>query len=156
MRALVPANPTPVITPIDYNEGSNNVSNYQTTTTGQMTGTFLPLFATTDSAQATMAASSYIASPDGREQGAEIDLGARRWIVMASVAGTPVQNATPLAYAIPQACPCTHVVTGLMPSTSYQITLSGGTGGTIQAASDANAVLTFQTNDAATTGVQID
>jgi hypothetical protein len=45
-------------------------------------------------------------------------------------------------------------VTGLMPSTMYQITLFGA-GGTIQASSDANALLTFDTDNVATTGVQI-
>ena len=64
-------------------------------------------------------------------------------------------NTSALNYSIPLACPCTHVVTGLMPSTSYQITLVGGAGGTISASSDAKALLTFDTNDPATTGVQI-
>ena len=155
MRALVPANPAPVITQIDYNGGSNNVSNYQLTTVGQTSGTFLHLFQPTGSAQSTMAASSYIASSDAREQGAEIDMGSRRWIVMAATSPPPVLNSSSLDYSIPQACPCTHVVTGLMPSTAYQITLLGGAGGTLQASSDDKAVLTFDTNDAATTGVQI-
>lgn len=155
MRALVPSNPVPDIVTLDYNGGTDNVSNYQTTTTGATSGTFLHLFEIAAAAKASMAPSAYIASLDGRAQGAEIDAGARRWIVMASVAGTPLSNATALAYAIGQACPCTHVVTGLTPSTTYQVTLTGGSGGTIQAASDANAVLTFETNDAATSAVSI-
>jgi len=155
MRALVPANPTPVITPIDYNGGSNNVSNYQLMTVGESSGRFLHLFQVTQSAQATMAASSYIVSSDSREEGAEIDMGSRRWIVMATTSPPPVLNSTPIEYGIPEACPCTHVVTGLMPSTTYQITLMGGAGGSMQVASDDNAVLTFETNDPSTTGVDI-
>jgi Heparinase II/III-like protein len=158
MRALMPANPNPVFASINYEDGSGvsgNVSNYQTTTVGQTTGTFLHLFQMTPSGQAAMATSNYIISADSREQGAEIDLGTRRWVVMASTSATPVSNSAVLSYSIPQACPCTHVVTGLMPSTTYQITLVGGAGGTITASSDARAVLTFDTNDAATTSVQI-
>jgi Heparinase II/III-like protein len=155
MRALVPANPAPVIALINYNGGSNNVSNYQTTIVGQTTGTFLHLFQLAPSAQSAMATSSYILSADSREQGAEVDMGARRWIVMASRSASPVLNTSALNYSIPLACPCTHVVTGLMPSTAYQITLVGGSAGTISASSDAKALLTFDTNDPATTGVQI-
>jgi hypothetical protein len=154
MRALVPANPTPAITHLDYNGGTNNVTNYQTTISGQTSATFLHLFQLGDSGQAGMAASNYILSSDSREQGAEVNAGVRRWIVMAATSASPVLNTSALSYNIPSACPCTHVVTGLMPSTMYQITLLGA-GGTIQASSDANAVLTFDTDNVATTGVQI-
>src|SRR5512143_2188694 len=81
MRALIPANPVPVISHINYNGGTKNVTNYQTTISGQTGGTFLHLFELAGSAQASMAASSHILSADGREQGAEINAGARRWIV---------------------------------------------------------------------------
>ena len=155
MHAFVPPSPAPAITHINYNGGSNNVSNYQTTTVGQTTGTFLHVFQLAASAQANMSASSHVTSSDNREQGAEVDMGARRWIIMASTSASPVLNTTALSYTIAQACPCTHVVTGLMPSTAYQVTLVGGAGGTISAASDAKAVLTFDTNDPGTTGVQI-
>jgi hypothetical protein len=154
MRALVPANPTPAITHLDYNGGTNNVTNYQTTISGQTSATFLHLFQLGDSGQAGMAASNYILSSDSREQGAEVNAGARRWIVMAATSASPVLNTSALSYNIPSACPCTHIVTGLMPSTMYQITLFGA-GGTIQASSDANALLTFDTDNVATTGVQI-
>jgi hypothetical protein len=66
-----------------------------------------------------------------------------------------VLNTSTLNYNIPQACPCTHMVTNLPPSTAYQITVVGGAGGTTAAASDAKGVLTFQTNDVGATGVQI-
>jgi len=155
MHAFVPASPAPTITKLNYNGGTNNVSNYQLMTTGQTAGTFLHLFQLTDSAQAAMATSSYILSADGREQGTEVDFGARRWIVMASVAAAPVSNATTLAYNVAQACPCTHVLTNMVPSTTYQLTVLGGAGGTTPVASDAKGVLTFQTNDAGTTGVQV-
>ncbi|QBB71179.1 hypothetical protein ELE36_12905 [Pseudolysobacter antarcticus] len=155
MRALVPANPVPTITHLDYNDGHSNVSNYQLTTSGQTSGTFLHLFQLTDSGQATMAKSTYVASADGREQGAEVDLGTRRWIVMAATVTPPVLNTSALVYSVPQSCPCTHVITDLMASTGYQITILGGAGSTIQATSDANGLLTFQTENAATTGVQI-
>lgn len=155
MRALVPANPAPTITNLNYNGGTNNVVNYQVTTTGQTSGTFLHVFELAASTQSAMAASSYILSADNREQGVEIDLGARRWIVMASTGPSPVLNTSTLAYSVPQACPCTHVVTNLPASTAYQVTVIGGAGGTTAAASDAKGVLTFQTNDAGTTGVQI-
>jgi hypothetical protein len=155
MRALVPANPVPTITLVNYNGGTNNVTNYQTTITGQTSGTFLHLFELADTAQVAMSTSSYILSADSREQGAEVDAGSRRWIVMASTSASPVSNSSALSYSMPNACPCTHVVTGLMPSTVYTITLVGGSGGTVSASSDAKAVLTFDTNDPATTGVQI-
>jgi hypothetical protein len=155
MRALVPANPTPTITNRNYNGGTNNVTNYQVTTVGATTGTFLHLFELSDSAQSAMSASSYILSADNREQGAEIDLGARRWIVMASTGPSPVLNSSPLSYSVPQACPCTHVVTNLPASTNYQITITGGAGGTVSASSDAKGLLTFQTNDVGTTAVNI-
>jgi hypothetical protein len=155
MRGLVPANPTPTITKLNYNNGTNNVSNYQVTTTGATSGTFLHLFELTDNSQIAMSTSSYIVSSDGREQGAEINLGTRRWIVMASTGPATVQHTSALAYNVPQACPCTHVVTNVSPSTSYQVAITGGGGGTVAAASDANGVLTFQTNDAGTTKVTI-
>src|SRR5262249_44730209 len=120
MRGLVPANPTPTITNLNYNNGTNNVTNYQVTTVGQTAGTFLHLFELADTSQSAMSASSYILSADGREQGAEIAVGAQRWIVMASTSAAPVQNTSALVYSVPQACPCTHVVTNVSPSTSYQ------------------------------------
>ncbi|HVZ21331.1 MAG TPA: hypothetical protein VG871_09735, partial [Vicinamibacterales bacterium] len=129
--------------------------NYQVMTVGQTSGTFLNLFELTDAAQATMSPSSYILSDDGREQGAEIAAGARRWIVMASTGPSPVLNTTPLSYHVPQACPCTHVVTNLSPSTAYQVTITGGAGGTISATSDAKGVLTFQTDDPGTSAVEL-
>ena len=155
MRALVPANPSPTIVTVNYNGGTNNASNYQVTQVGQASATFLHLFELSDTSQSAMSASNYILSADGREQGAEINLGARRWIVMASVGASPVLNSSPLGYGIPQACPCTHVVTNLPPSTAYQVTLTGGAGGTINASSDAEGLLTFQTDDAGVTAVQI-
>ena len=155
MRALVPANPTPTITALSYNGGTNNVTNYQVTTVGTTAGTFLHLFELSDSAQSAMSASSYILSADNREQGAEINLGVRRWIVMASTGASPVLNSSPLSYSVPQACPCTHVVTNLPAATNYQITITGGAGGTMSASSDAEGVLTFQTNDVGTTAVNI-
>jgi hypothetical protein len=155
MRGLVPANVTPSINYTDYNGGNNNVANYQVMTVGQTSGTFLNLFELTDAGQATMSASSYILSDDGREQGAEIAAGARRWIVMASTGPSPVLNTSPLSYHVPQACPCTHVVTNLPPSTAYQVTLTGGAGGTIAATSDDKGVLTFQTDDPGTTAVEL-
>ena len=154
MRGLVPANPTPVIKNLSYNNGTNNVTNYQVTTTGATAGTFLHLFELADANQQNMTASSYIVSSDGREEGAEIDLGARRWIVMSSTGPGVVQHTSALAYNVPQACPCTHVVTNVSPSTSYQIAVTGGAGGTVSAASDAKGVLTFQT-DVGTTKVTI-
>jgi len=155
MRGLVPANPTPTITKLNYNNGTNNVSNYQVTTTGATSGTFLHLFELTDNSQIAMSTSNYIVSSDGREQGAEINLGTRRWIVMASTGPATVQHTSALVYNVPQACPCTHVVTNVSPSTSYQVAITGGSGGTVAAASDANGVLTFQTNDPGTTNVTI-
>ncbi len=65
-----------------------------------------------------------------------------------------MQHTSALAYNVPQACPCTHVVTNVSPSTSYQIAVTGGAGGTVSAASDAKGVLTFQT-DVGTTKVTI-
>ncbi|HEX6834413.1 MAG TPA: hypothetical protein VF132_12830 [Rudaea sp.] len=155
MRALVPANPTPVIKQTNYNGGTHNVTNYQTTLTGQTSATFAHLFQLSASTQAAMATSSYIASADGRAQGVEVDAGSKRWVVMASKSPTPILNTSALAYSMTQACPCTHVVTGLMPSTAYTITLVGGAGGTLHATSDDKAVLTFDTPAATTTGVQI-
>jgi hypothetical protein len=155
MRALVPANPTPTITQLNYDHGTKNVSNYQVTTSGSTAGTFLHLFELTDNTQIAMSASNYIVSSDGREEGAEINLGTRRWIVMSSTSAAVVQHTSALAYNVPQACPCTHVVTNISPSTAYQVTVTGGAGGTVAATSDANGVLTFQTNDAGTTKVTI-
>ena len=146
--------PVPVISPVDYNGGTSNVTNYQTMTAGQTSGTFLHLFELAGAGQSNMAASTYILSADGREQGAEVNAGTRRWIIMAATSASPVLNTSALSYDVPSACPCTHVVAGLMPSTLYQITLLGA-GGTIQVTSDSNAVLTFDTDNAATTGVKI-
>ena len=154
MRGLVPANPTPTIVAENYNNGTNNATNYQVTTTGATAGTFLHLFELAASSQANMSTSTYIVSSDGREEGAEIDLGSRRWIVMSSTGPAAVQNTSALVYNVPQACPCTHVVTNVSPSTAYQIAVTGGAGGTVSASSDAKGVLTFQT-DVGTTKVTI-
>jgi len=155
MRGIVPSSPVPALTHIDYNGGSGNATNYQVTTTGQTTGTFLHLFQLADSGQATMAASSYILSGDGRAEGVEVNAGTRRWVVMTATGATPVQKTTALSYSLPTACPCTHVVGDLMPSTQYQVTVTGGALGTFTASSDANGLLSFSTDDAASTAVQI-
>jgi len=155
VRALTPGNPTPVTTNLDYNNGSNNATNYQITTVGQAAGTFLHLFELAGATQTSMSSSSYVVSTDAREQGAEVDLGSRRWIVLASTGPAPASKATALKYSVPQACPCTHVVTNLPPSTTYQVIITGGAGGTIPVSSDAKGVLTFQTDDAGTTAVQL-
>jgi phage gp45-like len=102
-----------------------------------------------------MSTSSYIVSSDGREEGTEIDLGTRRWIVMASTGPATVQHTSALSYNVPQACPCTHVVTNVSLSTAYQIAVTGGSAGTVAATSDAKGVLTFQTDDPATSKVTI-
>lgn len=152
--ALIPANPSPNTITLDYNGGVNNVTNYQMETTGETAGTFLHLFELTASNQTMMASSNYVQTTDGREQGAEVDMGSRRWIVLASTGPSPVPKTGALVYAVHQACPCTHVVTDLPPSTMYTVTIKG-VGGTIQSGSDATGVLTFQTDDSKTTGIQI-
>ncbi len=155
MRALTPANPTPTITALDYNGGTDNVSNYQVQTVGQTTGTFLHAFELAPSTQGAMTATQKITSSDNRAQGAQIDAGARRWVVLATLTSTPIGTATPLEYTLTQACPCTHVLTNLTPSTNFQITRVGGAGGTVTVASDARGVLTFETNDVGTTGIRV-
>jgi hypothetical protein len=164
MRSLVPANPDPLMTlaAMNYNGGTGNVTNYKVTTTGTANDTFLHLFQLTPSGQAAMAPSAYVQSGDGRAQGAEVDMGARRWLVLSAVtASAPLTGGT-LAYAVNNvlnsgaaaACPCTHVVGDLPASTSYQVAVQGP-GTTIPASTDANGVMTFSTDDPATTGVQI-
>jgi hypothetical protein len=155
MRGLVPANPAPAITSVDYDGGSANVSNYQTTVTSQTEASFLHLFQLAASSEANMVASTYLHSPDGKLEGVEVDAGTRRWAVMTSAAGGALQGTGTLGYLLPSACPCTHIVGDLPPNTTYQIDVAGGTPATVSAATDHNGVLTFSTDDAATSGVQI-
>lgn len=155
MRSLVPANPDPLktITAADYNGGTGNVTNYKVTTTGTANDTFLHVFQMTPSGQAAMAASSYVQSSDGRTQGASVDMGARRWLVLSASTAAVVSGGT-LSYGVPQACPCTHVLGDLPVNTTYQIAVQGP-GGTVSAATDGNGVLTFSTDNPATSGVQV-
>jgi hypothetical protein len=88
-------------------------------------------------------------------EGVEVDAGTRRWAVMTSAAGGALQGTGTLGYLLPSACPCTHIVGDLPPNTTYQIDVAGGTPATVSAATDHNGVLTFSTDDAATSGVQI-
>jgi hypothetical protein len=162
MRSLKPANPTPTILPPgtmvnDHNGNPFAItgSNYQIMVTGQTADNFLHLFQVSASTQSTMATSVYMQSADSRAEGVEVNGGARRWIIMNAAATAPIANTSMLAYGTPQACPCTHVVGDLMPSTTYHVTVVGGAGGVITVSTNANGVLTFVTDDAGTTGVQI-
>jgi hypothetical protein len=148
MRSLVPANPTPTILPKGTmaNDGYNTPhpmlgSNYQEMLTGQTVDTFLHLFQLAPSSTATMDASTYIKTGDGRAQGAEVTMGSQKWIVMFSVSAPSLTGGT-LSYTVPNACPCTHVIGDLPASKALQISV-GGTSQT--ATTDSSGVLTFQT-----------
>ncbi len=148
MRTLVPANPTPTILPqgtmANDSYGSAHAllgSNLQIMTTGQTVDSFLNLFQLTDSGTATMDASTYFKTSDGRAQGAEVTMGSQKWIVLFSVSAPQLTGGT-LSYSVPNACPCTHVIGDLPASTMFQVSV-GGTNQT--ATSDSSGVLTFQT-----------
>jgi hypothetical protein len=116
-------------------------SNYQEMLTGQTVDTFLHLFQLAPSSTATMDASTYIKTGDGRAQGAEVTMGSQKWIVMFSVSAPSLTGGT-LSYTVPNACPCTHVIGDLPASKALQISV-GGTSQT--ATTDSSGVLTFQT-----------
>ena len=158
MRSLVPANPTPTILPPgtmsndSYNTPQKSLaSNYQEMTTGQTVDTFLHLFQLTESGRASMDASAYLKTSDGRAQGTEVDVGGRRWVLLFSVSAPQLTGGT-LSYTVPMACPCTHVLADLPPQTTYQISAGGSS---LTATSDSAGVISFITDDSSTPQVQI-
>ena len=156
MRSLVPASPTPAITPVNYNGGTANVSNYQVTVTGSTTSSFLHVFQAASSGRSVMASSAYLSSTDARAQGAEVDSGSQRWVVLSAVS-SPVL-AGPLTYSLPIACPCAHVVGDLPAGASYQVTVRNSSGAQIQqlqAVTTAGGVLSFATADASAAQVTL-
>jgi hypothetical protein len=158
MRSLVPSSPQPTILPpgtqaVDAYGTNHGIigSNYQVMTTGQTADTFLHLFQATDAGAAAMRASAYLKTDDGRAQGAEVDMGTRRWITLFAVSAPQLSGGT-LGYTVPLACPCSHVVGDLPPSTRYQVTATG-TNTTVT--SDANGVIKFDTDGTSVSTVQI-
>ena len=163
MRSLVPASPSPVITPsgttFDAATGTYALHgfNYRVSTSGQKAETFLHVFQAAPAAQAQMAATAYVQSSDGKAQGAAADAGAKRWVVLSSMDGA--QLGSTLAYAMPLACPCSHVVGDLAPDTNYSVSVYGAGGGapiaTLSAATGPAGVLSFETPDAAAAQVTL-
>lgn len=157
VRAMVPANPTAVIiasgTSITGANGAFKLkgTNWRVSTSGHTADTFLHLFQATDSGQAQMAASAYLQSADARAEGAAVDLGSKRWVMLSSTAGGPLGGT--LAYALPVTCPCAHVVGDLQPTTNYQALVYNDAGGapiqTLSLATGPEGVLSFETADAA-------
>ncbi len=148
MRTLVPANPTPAILPQGTmaNDAYGSAhpllgSNLQIMTTGQTVDSFLNLFQLADSGTATMDASTYIKTSDGRAQGAEVTMGSMKWIVMFSVSAPQLTGGT-LSYTVPNAGPCTHVIGDLPASAMFQVNV-GGSNQTVS--TDSSGVLTFTT-----------
>jgi hypothetical protein len=125
-------------------------SNYQEMLTGQTVDSFLHVFQLADSGTATMDASTYLKTGDGRAQGAEVTMGSRKWIVMFSVSAPSLTGGT-LSYTVPNACPCTHVIGDLPASKALQVSV-GGANQTVT--TDSSGVLTFQT-DSGTPQIQI-
>jgi len=156
MRSLVPANPTPSIVPLNYRGGTANVSNYQVMTTGATASSFLHVFQTAESTRAQMNSSAYVVSSDGSAQGAEVDAGAQRWVVLNAVSSQILSSA--LTYNLPVACPCGHVIGDLVAGHAYQVTVRNGSGGQIQqlqATTSREGVLTFTTADASAAQVTL-
>jgi hypothetical protein len=156
MRSLVPANPSPTITPAGTSiTGANGAFplkgyNYRISSSGQKGDTFLHLFQATSSGQSQMVASSYLQSADARAQGAAIDMGDQRWVILSSITGAQLTGT--LAYVLPVTCPCSHVVGDLPPNTNYQVAVYDDAGGapiqTLAQATAAAGVLSFATPDA--------
>jgi hypothetical protein len=162
MQPLLPANPVPTILPPGTNVADHSGSmipisgtNYQIMTTGQVANNFLHVFRVTAATATSAPTASRIQSVDGLEEGAEVDGTARQWIVMSSTSQTQVPSTSTITYNVLRACPCTHIVGDLSAAAPHTINIAGGAGGTLQLSTDANGVLVFQTNDPATTGVQI-
>jgi hypothetical protein len=163
MRSLVPASPAPTIAPAGTSVSTGNGSfalngtNYRIATTGQAVDTFLHLFQATAAAQAQMAASTYLQSADARAQGAAIDMGAKRWVILSAVSAAQLPGT--LVYDLPVTCPCSHVVGDLLPHTSYQVDIYAAGGGgpveTLTAATLGQGVLSFATSDAGAKQVKL-
>ncbi|HEX7623530.1 MAG TPA: hypothetical protein VF400_08170, partial [Anaeromyxobacteraceae bacterium] len=163
MRSLVPASPTPTITPAGTSIATGNGSfplngyNYRVTTTGQTVDSFLHVFQATAAAQTQMAAATYLKSADARAQGAAIDMGAKRWVILSAVSAA--QLAGTLTYDLPVTCPCSHVVGDLLPNTNYKVEVydtGGGTLlGTLNLATLGQGVLSFTTPDAGAKQVKL-
>jgi hypothetical protein len=155
VRSLIPANPVPVITPAGTSiTGANGAyklsgDNYRVNVSGQQASSFLHLLQATPSDRAQMAASALVQSADARAQGAAIDLGASRWVILSAVSGGPLGGT--LAYVLPMACPCSHVVGDLPANTSYQVDVFSDAGGapleSFASATGADGVLSFATPD---------
>lgn len=155
MRSLVPSSPSPTITPAGTPvTGANGTFalqgyNYRIATSGQTADSFLHLFQITSSDQAQMKPSAYLRSADSRAQGAAVDMGDKRWVILSSISGAELSGT--LAYTLPVACPCSHVVGDLPPNTSYQVAVYDAGGSPIQTLSlttDARGVLFFATPSA--------
>jgi hypothetical protein len=157
MRSLVPSSPSPTITPAGTSiTGANGAfplagENYRIISAGQTADSFLHLFQVTSSGQAQMVASGYVQSTDARAQGAAVAMGANVWVILSSITGAQLTGT--LTYPLPLACPCSHVVGDLPPSTSFQAAVYDDSGGgplqTFTVATDGQGVLTFATPAAA-------
>jgi hypothetical protein len=162
MRSLVPAAPAPTLTPagtaISTGNGTFDLNGYgyRITTSGQAVDSFLHVFQASPSTQAQMAATTYLQSADARAQGAAIDMGARRWVILSAVSAAQLPGA--LVYDLPVTCPCTHVVGDLLPGTSYRVDVYAAGGGVLQSttvATQAQGVLSFATPDGAARQVRL-
>jgi hypothetical protein len=155
MRSLVPASPTPTITPAGTSISTGNGAfplngfNYRITTTGQTSDTFLHVFQATAATQSQMAATTYLKSADASAQGVAIDMGARRWVVLSAVSAAQLTGT--VVYDLPVTCPCSHVVGDLLPSRNYKIEVYAGGANLIETLSGATlgqGILSFATPDA--------
>jgi hypothetical protein len=163
VRSLVPASPAPTITPsgtsISTGNGAFALSgyNFRITSTGQAVDSFLHLFQVTPAAQAQMAASTYLNSTDQRAQGVVVDAGAKRWVILSATSAAQLPGA--LAYDLPVACPCSHVVGDLVPNTSYRVDVYAVAGGsptdTFTVGTLGQGVLSFATSDPAAKQVKL-
>jgi hypothetical protein len=87
---------------------------------------------------------------DSRVQGVQVNMGVPRWVVLNAVKDAQITGA--LAYIMPAACPCTHVVGDLLPNRGYQISVADVGGTLIQTfrkRTTAPGVLFFPTASAA-------
>ena len=104
-----------------------------------------------------MAATAYLNSADARAQGAAVDAGARRWVILSAVSAAQLSGT--LVYDLPVTCPCSHVIGDLLPDTSYRVDVYAAGGSTpfqtVTAATASQGVLTFVTADAAAKQVRL-
>ncbi|HEX7150273.1 MAG TPA: right-handed parallel beta-helix repeat-containing protein [Thermoanaerobaculia bacterium] len=136
---------TPVTAPLSGANISPSI-NFQETLSGNLKDVFLHVFQATDASTSTMTAGNAMRSVDRNVQGVEIAASGTTWAVLFAAYDRAFAGA--VQYLLPSGGAHSHLLHDLLPSNAYVVSVTNANGGvqrTINATSDANGTLTFDT-----------